>query len=233
MRRDAGRTFELQIWVMFAAFLSVVAGSIWKPWGWLAGPVVLVAAFLGVLVLGALHAAAAARGKARLLRIVRREEAAQPWKIIRDLASDSSFTDAEKDEVRRAAADPSHPAREGLVVAMFGFVPYWEPADPRTLQLAVDCLVEKPGSDAAVGFVELIGSKGEGGQLARAVRLVLDAGTDEAKLSAARHLLSRATTTYKPGHEVCAEKVREWNAELAPWAREDWQRKALRDLSGS
>lgn len=109
MRRDAGRSMELQIQVVVAVVISGIAAALWGPWGLLAGPVGIGLFFLFVFGVGGFFRGMGGRSLRRLLELAERRESPPP-----DWTSLVDWSDATGNESRifPVAADPGHPMQE-------------------------------------------------------------------------------------------------------------------------
>ncbi len=109
MRRDAGRTIELQIQVILAVILSVIGGLTLGPWGCLAGPVAIGLYFLLIVGVGGFFRGMGGRSLRRLLELADRRESPPPnWTSLVDW-SDPTGNEA---RIFPVAADPGHPMQE-------------------------------------------------------------------------------------------------------------------------
>lgn len=229
MRRDAGRTFEIQIWFAGACLLSLVAGAVWKPWGYLAGPALLVVAVGGAMIGSARAERSARHANEALLQIAANPSAAPPRDRLRALVE---AADPAEPRLRfaalKAAGDRSHPAREAFCTLALRMEAH---KNPRAQDVLAAFVLDHPTAEFAAEFARVVVSDADPGTAERVARAALAAGTGGVARIAARQLVFRATTTWEDGHERLAAVARELRDRIAPLLDEADVKKRLDGLA--
>lgn len=210
MRRAAGRTFELQIQVVFAVLLSLLAGWIWSPWGYLAGVALLAVLIGGGAILEALMNRRIDRCRRRLFELA--DGRASPPSDWRSLVDGARAPREEAPRILAVADDASHPMREAFVLWVCRLGLFGDAASHGVLAAFVRDHPDRDTSRDAAEFVVQFGPPEPAESAGRAALASPNAGVAAA---AAHHLVYRALPG-KPGRDPFLALVREQAARIEP-----------------
>jgi hypothetical protein len=212
MRREAGRTFELQIWLTGAILLSVGAGWMWPPWGFVAGP-----ALAAGLLLLSLAAHGFGAGRTRRSMEILRKAAVDPASSppAHDLLSRVPAASGAREHYAaflKAASDPRHPGQEAFCAICLDLEP--PGGDPALFPVLADFLLRQPAAASSRHFADRLVARAPLETAAPVVRQLLADAPEAVARSAAAALVFRAGA-----EEVFRPILRELQGRIGPLLR--------------